>query len=98
MPRCLEHGHEGSFHCGVGLAVGVSGAVAVMDAVGVDASVAVSVGVASRVGSSVGVGGSAASGVGVACTRKVSVLAVMNGSTLAPGTFTYHVESDEITG
>ncbi len=71
-----------------------------MDAVGVgvSASVAVSVGVASSVEIAAGVGGSVPAGVGVVSIRNVSVLAVMNGSTLAPGTVTYHVESDEITG
>ncbi len=74
----------------------VSGVVAVTDVVGVKDSVAVRVGAASNVGVAIGVGWAA--GVGVACTRKVSVLALMNGSTLVPAIFTYQVESDEITG
>ncbi len=68
-----------------------------MDVVGVSDSVAVTVGAASSVGCAAE-GGVTAEGVGVACIRKVSNLALMNGSTLAPAIFTYHVESDEITG
>ena len=85
-----------SYGCGV--AVGVSVDVAVIDAKGVSALVAVIAGDAASVGSTVGAGGSTPSGVGVACTRNVSAVALMNGYMLAAGTFTCHVESDEITG
>ncbi len=85
---------------GFGVDVGVNTAVAVIETVGVSDSVVVNVEVAVTTGDPEGAGvcGTAPAGAGVASVRNVSSLAVVNGSALAPGSFTYQVESDEIAG